>query len=733
MRSLRKSGEIIVTSMSESAAQEPRRRGLSLQVSIATSFVALLVFICASITWYTYERNSRLVLQFADSFLDSASTSTIDNTVYLLEPVSAAVEELAVIGQFHENLLYKPEMLRHLLQVLRSYPHVYSAYIGFDENGRFIQAQRIPDNAATFGPNNSPVAPGSRFVLRTLDRKGAESVDSYRYISDWNAETGTEALRNVAYDPRKRPFYNGAKESDFSYLSDIYVFASNRKPGITISRAVRDLNNKFIGVVGADITLESMSAFLKRQKIGKHGIAFIVGDKGEVVAFPDAGRSVRQDGLTVALPTIKDLGEPYIVEAFERRKEGAGDRFSYRFNGVTYMASFQSFPRAFQKQWTIVILVPENDFVGDLKRTTQDIMMISAGVGLVAILAVAYLSRRITRPIRQVIGETKKIRELALEDDVKISSRITEIRELIDAMRAMKTTIHSFSRFVPRGLVQQLLASGKSMELGGQAQRLTIMFSDLASFSRLSERLPARNLMLLISQHFDMVTKIVLRNHGTIDKFIGDSVMAFWGAPLPQVEHASNACRSALLIQRQMDAMNETFEREGEPTLSARIGIHTDTVVVGNIGSSERMSYTAIGDGVNVASRLEGVNKAYGTRICVSEAVFRETGDLFVMRPVDHVAVKGRRGGITVYELMAAEDTSEIGASERQRDLAARTSKAFFAYMDRKWEKALRTYTNAAEAYPDDRVVAKFAERCRELLANPPDANWSGVMEMQEK
>jgi adenylate cyclase len=134
-----------------------------------------------------------------------------------------------------------------------------------------------------------------------------------------------------------------------------------------------------------------------------------------------------------------------------------------------------------------------------------------------------------------------------------------------------------------------------------------------------------------------------------------------------------------------------------------------------------------------VASRLEGVNKAYGTRICVSEAVFRETGDLFVMRPVDHVAVKGRRGGITVYELMAADDASEIGATERQRDLAARTTKAFFAYMDRKWEKALRTYTHAAEMYPDDRVVAKFVERCRDMLASPPDANWSGVMEMQEK
>lgn len=719
--------------MSESAAQEPHHRGLSLQVSIATSFVALLIFICASITWYTYERNSRLVLQFADSFLDSATTSTIDNTVYLLEPVQAAVEELAVIGQFHDPLLRKPEMLRHLLQVLESFPHVYSSYIGFEEDGRFIQAQRIPMGAATFGPNNSPVAPRSRFVLRTLERDGKGSVDTFRYVADWDDPTTTETLRDVAYDPRKRPFYLGAKYSDFPFLSDIYVFASNRKPGITISRAIFDPHKKLVGVVGADITLESMSAFLKRQKIGKSGIAFIVSDQNQVVAFPDAGRSVRQDGLTVSLPTVKDLGERYIVDAFERRKEGAGDRFTYKSGGVSYMASFQSFPRAFQKLWTIVILVPENDFVGSLKRTTKDIMLISGIVGLIAILAVAYLSRRISRPIRQVIGETKKIRELSLDDDIKIRSRITEIGELIHAMRAMKTTIHSFSRFVPRGLVQQLLASGKSMELGGQAQRLTIMFSDLASFSRLSERLPARDLMLLISQHFDMVTKIVLGNHGTIDKFIGDSVMAFWGAPLPQVDHAFNACRSALLIQRMMDQMNEAWERDGHPTLSARIGIHTDTVVVGNIGSSERMSYTAIGDGVNVASRLEGVNKAYGTRICVSEAVFRETGDLFVMRPLDHVAVKGRRGGLTVYELMATRDDTEVGASERQRDLAARTNKAFFAYMDRKWEKALRTYTTAAELYPEDRVVAKFVERCRQLLAHPPDAGWSGIMEMQEK
>lgn len=718
----------------ENVARPKRRKGFSLRVSIATSFVSLLILICAVLTWYTYDRNSRLVFQFADSFLDAATISTIDNTVYLLEPVRAAVGELAVIGEMHPDLLEQPDMLRHLLKVLESYPHVYGAYIGFEDSGRFIQALRIPAGATTFGPNSQRISPGTRFALRVVEPTEEGITDNYTFIARWGTITGRDQVRGITYDPRKRPFYAGAVQRGGPYLSDIYVFASNRKPGITISEPFFGKDGKLIGVVAADITLDSMSAFLKRQRIGQAGIAFIVDEQEQVVAFPDPGKSVRQDGLTVSLPTIEDLDLPYVSEAFRRKHEGAGDHFIYSWRGVDYLASFQSFPPTFEKKWSIAILVPVNDFVGSLKDTTRDIVLISIVVSILAILAINWVARRITRPIQQVIGETDRIRKFKLKGEVNVTSRITEIIELVDAMKAMKAAIQTFSRFVPRTLVQQLLASGRSLELGGQTQRLTIMFSDLASFSRLSERLPARDLMLQISQHLDLVSKVVIENHGTIDKFIGDATMAFWGAPLTQPDHASLACLSALQIQAQMRQLNEQAERDGLPVMNARIGLHTDTVVVGNIGSSERMSYTAIGDGVNIASRLEGINKMYGTDICVSDAVFRETGDRFLMRPIDHVAVKGRRTGITIYELMAVrEEDSPLSATAAQRDLAARTTKGFFAYMERKWEKAYKTYSTAAELYPQDRIVARFAERCRQLLDAPPGPNWSGVVELSEK
>ncbi|MDF2810882.1 MAG: adenylate cyclase 1 [Microvirga sp.] len=715
-------------------AEDPKRaKGFSLRVSIATSFVILLMLICSVLTWYTYNRNARLMLQFADSFLDAASNSTIANTTYLLEPVRAAVGELATIGEMHPELLDQPAMLRHLLKVLESYPQTYGAYIGFEATGNFIQVVRVAPDTKTLGPNTRRIPPGTRFALRVLERTPDGTTDSYRFIESWGADTGTDRIASVTYDPRERPFYSGAVERAGPHLSDIYAFASNGEPGITISEPIYGRDGKLVGVVAADITLDSMSTFLDGQQIGKTGIAFIVDEKDRVVAFPDAEKTVRADGPDISLPTVNDLNLPFVTAAFNLRRNGMGRDFTYDWDGVDYLARFESFPQTFDKKWSIAILVPVNDFVGSLKKTTRDIIMISVLVSIMSIFAINWVALRITRPIHQVIDETKKIRRFALEGDIRVSSRITEIIQLVDAMQAMKATVQTFSRFVPRTLVQQLLASGRSLELGGQTQRLSIMFTDLAGFSQLAERLPARDLMLQISRHLDLVSRIVIDNNGTIDKFIGDATMAFWGAPLAQPDHAYFACHSALEIQARMSEANNFAEAEGLPVMNARIGIHTDTVVVGNIGSSERMSYTAIGDGVNIASRLEGINKVYGTAICVSDAVFRETGDRFLMRPIDHVAVKGRRTGITVYELMASrDDASDLAPTEQQRDIAARTTKGFFLYMDRKWEKALKTYSLAAKLYPTDPVVTKFAARCHDLVQHPPGPNWGGVVELSE-
>ena len=711
-----------------------KRRGISLQASIVTSFVTVLLLFCGGITWYSYRQNSQLVLQYADQFLTDSSSATIENTDHLLSPVAAALEEIAVLGALHPDQLRTPDVQRHLLQVMLSYSGVTSVFIGFQDGGDYTQVQRLPPNALLTGPHKKALAPGSQFFLRTLTHNAGGGIDSYRFISSWGHETGEDDADDVDYDPRQQPFYTGAVASHGRSLTDVYLFPGNGQPGLTISVPIYDDGGALLGVIGADITLDKLSEFLRRQRIGKTGVAFIADDQDQIISYPDTDKNMRQTGKGVSLAKVGEFGIPAITDAFAQHRTEAASRFIYRSQGADYLASYQAFPEVFGKKWSIVIVVPVNDFVGSLKTSSTYTLLAAALMAFLAIVVADILGRRIGRSIIGLTKEAKEIRAFRLEGPIVIDSRITEIAQLVDAMAAMKGAIYAFSRYVPRGLVQQLLETGRASELGGQSRRLTMMFTDLENFSHISESLPPRQLMLLVSEHLDLVTKLVLSNTGTVDKFIGDSVMAFWGAPLPQDDHAYNACVAALQVQQAMDSMNASLAMRDQPGLATRIGLHTDEVIVGNIGSSEQMSYTVMGDGVNVASRLEGVNKFYRTRILISDAVLQEAGAArLVSRPLDCVTVKGRKGGVNIHELLAiSEPGSPISASADDRRLSDLATRAFAAYQERDWPQAIRLYEQIQAWKPGDYPSALLIARCRALIDAAP-TNWSGSFELLEK
>jgi adenylate cyclase len=265
---------------------------------------------------------------------------------------------------------------------------------------------------------------------------------------------------------------------------------------------------------------------------------------------------------------------------------------------------------------------------------------------------------------------------------------------------------------VPWGLVRQLIESEQKLELGGHSRFLTIFFSDLESFSTLSEEMPSRELLLRVSAYLEVVTKAVNREDGTIDKFMGDGVMAFWGAPSLLDDHAWRSCVAALRIQHDMIALNKRWQGDGSKPLKVRIGIHSDAVLVGNIGSTERMSYTVIGDGVNVAARLEGINKDYGTKICISHSVFKEAGERLCVRPIEEVAVKGRRGKIPIYELMGVYGAgAPFEPDARALRLCALTQLAYQALVAENLALALERYRNVLGEFPGDTVSLKILQK----------------------
>jgi adenylate cyclase len=229
----------------------------------------------------------------------------------------------------------------------------------------------------------------------------------------------------------------------------------------------------------------------------------------------------------------------------------------------------------------------------------------------------------------------------------------------------------------------------------------------------LSEQVPSQELLLRVSAYLELVTKTVNQELGTIDKFIGDGVMAFWGAPALLEDHAWRACVAALRIQRGIDALNERWLVEGMKPFKIRIGIHSDAVMVGNIGSKERMSYTVMGDGVNIASRLEGINKEFGTRTCISHSVFKEAGERLCVRPIDDVTVKGRRSKIPIYELLGVfgADDPELEPDAATLELCRMTRLAYEALIKEDHTLASRRYREILAKFPDDPVSSILAKR----------------------
>jgi adenylate cyclase len=256
--------------------------------------------------------------------------------------------------------------------------------------------------------------------------------------------------------------------------------------------------------------------------------------------------------------------------------------------------------------------------------------------------------------LKRLTAQAGRLLTLAAPDGALVKSRLTEVYELGRTMAVAQRSIWSFARFVPKDIVKGIMDGSISTELGGARQEVTVLFTDVTNFTGIAEAADPDSLMHQTSRHFAALTEAFLAEGGTVDKFIGDSVMVFWNAPHPQSDHVERACRAALSAKTASDALNTQFEAEGLPAFAVRLGVHFGDAVVGNVGSAERMNYTVLGNSVNLAARLEGLNKEYGTTILVSQAVRNRVDNCFRFNPVASVTAKGMKTETKVYELVEA-------------------------------------------------------------------------------
>ncbi|MFA7003068.1 MAG: adenylate/guanylate cyclase domain-containing protein [Verrucomicrobiia bacterium] len=357
------------------------------------------------------------------------------------------------------------------------------------------------------------------------------------------------------------------------------------------------------------------------------------------------------------------------------------------------------------------------------------ICLICLGVCALAVALGAVLARRISKPLLLLEADMSRIQTFDLGGSPVIRSRIVEVIRMKNAVENMKSGLRSFKKYVPAELVAELIKLRKEAVLGAQKRELSVFFSDIAGFTSIAEGLSPELLSQNLGVYFEAMTGTLLSNQGTVDKYIGDAIMAFWGAPVPVENHAMLACRAAIQCQRRVDKISTGFVTAGLPPFVTRIGINTGEAIVGNMGYKDRLSYTAVGDTVNLASRLEGLNKHYGTRILISESTYDKVRDDFVARPVDMVAVKGKSTGVRIYELLVEKDR----AGQDALAFVSLCEEGMRLYLCREWAKAGEVFRTVLQARPDDQPAQTLAERCVAYEKDPPPPDWNGVTIMQEK
>lgn len=663
-------------------------------------------------------QNAEVVREQVDGFLRPAR-SAAELTLALVESGMVSVDDRHSIERyFHEFLTVQPtvEMLNW-----------------GDERGNFIMVKRQPDGSLSTKVVSIAEDGTRRVVWRHRDPGGP-------------LEPPREEVEDPTdpYDPRGRAWYRGALEDRALHWTGVYVFHSDQMPGVTAAVPRYGADGRLLGVLSVDIGLVQMSHFLRdRIRVGKSGQAFLLDEKAQLIAVKEVDQLTvaGEQGAATRLRQIEESPVPEIAAlarqaacadflkvAFTAAKGAHIEARTVRYevDGRDYVATLIPIQVGENRRWVAGVVAQEDEFLASAKRANIRALVTAIGFAIIALIIGVLLARMIARSLNLLVSESARVRNMDI-DAVGAHSRFRELDEVLSAFEGMKTGLRAFQKYVPVRLVRSLIEQDKDATLGGEPRTLTIFFSDIRDFSRISESLTPTELAESLEVYLSAVTRRIVERQGTVDKYIGDAVMAFWGAPQPVPDHAVQACLAAFEALNDVRGLRDTDP--DLPDFFTRIGLHTAEVVVGNFGSDDRLSYTILGDGVNLASRLEGVNKHFGTQILISEATQQLIVDHFVTRRIGLIAVKGREQVCVTYELFGPNGC----ADDVLQAVIRHYERALDHYLAREWPGAISELDRALEARPDDGPSLVLIELARRYDADPPDDDWTGVISIESK
>jgi adenylate cyclase len=682
---------------------------IGFRTSIITLFVAMLLLVGLTLVYLSFQRVTAITQSAAATFLDRVAEHTADRIDAQFKDVHDSLEVLKQLPSVQSAaVIDNPSFYALMAAMLRNNEHLYNCYVGYDD-GKFVQMDVI-DRAGQAYRARLGAPEQARFRLLTIAPpvgSNGERTSIVSFLSD-DLIALSQMPGPTDYDPRERPWYKGAGDTGAGILTDPYVFYATGEPGYTL-RAVIPHGHR--GVVAGDIMLGEAEALLRRQQLGKSGTVFLFDDDGRVIVHPALGKRVAAQSPAasgVELPLLAEVDKVGVIGAIKVWRRGGSAAQVFRgVDGRMYAAAFQSIKTAGSANLRLVVLAPLDEFFSEIEHERR-MLFAFALVFVVAMVPLAFgVGSLMSRRLRALAEETDRIQHFVPSRGPQLRSTIREIDDLGRSVHTLRAVVETFSRFVPRRLVQQLVESGSDMTLGGTRREITVLFSDIASFTAITEHADPERVTVFTSRYFAALSQAIMATGGIVDKFIGDAVMAIWNAPAEDTDHVCKACSAVLDCIDANRELNRVFAQEGWPAYETRFGLHVGEALVGNIGSADRMNFTALGATVNLASRLEGLNKHYGTSVLVSEAVRNIAAPYFVFRCVDKVSPKGFGEAFTVYELRCRRGPH----TETEAAYCAEWNKLFAGMANSERSDALGGLDAFLDAYPEDAIARYHASR----------------------
>jgi adenylate cyclase len=707
---------------------------LTLFTTVLSLFLAVALLVGTAVTVTNYIQTRQTALKVAGDTFQSTISRINEQRFAFFTPayLLASVVRNSPSIQTADG---SKEAIRPLIfQYLKASPQISAVYAGY-ANGNFFHVLSVSESEKAFvqqlgGP------PLTRFAVQDIraDDNGART-QTWRFFDNDNRQIGTLTNTSPPYDPRSRGWYIDAMKSPKAVVRTMpYQFAATSQVGMTLAQALESG-----GVVGVDLTLERLMLYVRsiRANDAHRFIAF--DDKNRLLAHYDPQQMFKPAGSpenpSFELATTADVTDPVARKGLQLfSRDGPYRLAELSVADTNYLATVDRQITRDGDAFFQLYAAPLSDFQGSLADAAGRSIPVALLIFLLTLPAIIYLARSISNPLARLSKEAELIRSFQLDDPIRLRSRVHEVSTLIRSMSGMKGTIREVSKFVPKALVKDILESESQVAVGGSTRRVSILFTDVKDFTPISEDLSPHGLMANMSEYFEALASLIIKANGTVDKFIGDAIFAFWNAPLPVVRHEHVACMATLECRAASQRLNARWVEEGLSPWHTRFGIHVGEAVLGNVGSSDRIDYTAVGDNVNVAARLEGLNKYYGSSILVSGQIAAVCSDEFLFRHVDRSQPKGVGTPLDIFELLGTMNgPDEFHITPAMSKLVRDWDHVYEVYAGRDWLRALDALEAFADEYPEDVLAGIYLDRVVGFMLEPPPEAWDGIIHFSKK